>query len=205
MNLFLLKNSVCLKRNSRPNERAAISKLKHSCDMNESSNSLIPTSNLVNHGAKKYNSRQLAAIRHGDCAFGKISKEYKAWAQMLYRCETPSCRFYAHYGGRGIKVCLEWHQFSLFLRDMGRAPAGTSIDRINNNGDYCPKNCRWATRSQQQLNRRVNHFLVVNGTSKTIHQWQREMGFGRMTILNRLNRGWKTEDAVLTPLYGKSH
>ena len=89
---------------------------------------------------------------HGDWK----SREYAIWAGMIQRCENPKDKNYASYGGRGIAVCPEWRQsYARFLADVGPRP-GTdySIDRINNNGDYDPTNVRWATRSEQQRNKR---------------------------------------------------
>lgn len=80
---------------------------------------------------------------------------YKSWRAMIARCEQPKVGSYALYGGKGIKVCKRWrHSFPNFYKDMGERPEGMSIDRINSNKDYKPSNCRWATASQQQVNRR---------------------------------------------------
>lgn len=86
--------------------------------------------------------------------------EYLAWMHMKGRCDNPKDRKYPHYGGRGVKVCKRWYVYAAFLTDMGRRPSAQhSIDRKNNNGNYTPSNCRWATRSEQQRNKRSNKIL----------------------------------------------
>lgn len=79
---------------------------------------------------------------------------YVAWSGMMHRCANPANPRFSHYGGRGIRVCERWHDFMNFLEDMGPKPPGLSIDRINNDGNYEPGNCRWATAQQQSANRR---------------------------------------------------
>lgn len=101
--------------------------------------------------------------RHGDPLYlkgshhGKShSREYKSWNSMIMRCTSPNATFYEHYGGRGIKVCNEWlNDFKQFYADMGDRPIGMSLDRINNDGNYEPSNCKWSTQQEQVRNRRV--------------------------------------------------
>ena len=94
-------------------------------------------------------------FKHGMAAQGKhgwLNRTYRIWVAMRTRCNNPNTAAYPKYGGRGIKVCPEWNDFSVFLRDMGEAPSGLSIDRIDNDGNYEKDNCRWATRLEQRLN-----------------------------------------------------
>lgn len=140
-------------------------------------------------------------IKHGFRKRGKYLKEYAAWNHMNQRCNNPKHHAYKNYGGRGIKVCERWSLFENFIEDVGFAPfPGHSLDRYpNNDGHYEPGNIRWATISQQQMNKRING--GYNGRS--LSQISLELGGNRTLITKRLRNGWTLGLAATTPILTK--
>lgn len=118
----------------------------------------------------------------------KRSKEYIAWGHMIQRCRNRNHPLYKNWGGRGIKVCERWLSFENFFSDMGVSPEGRSLDRINNNGDYEPGNCRWATSRQQQNNRSDNKLITFLGETKTVSEWAEVLGIKKHTLYSRLSK-----------------
>ena len=121
---------------------------------------------------------------------------YDTWKNMMDRCYTPTHRSYPHYGERGIQVQTYWHDVRNFIDDMAPRPDGHTLDRIDNDGDYGPDNCRWATKEQQANNTTMNHNLTHRGATRTIAQWSRIMGLLESTIRERINAGWTVERAL---------
>lgn len=121
---------------------------------------------------------------------------YSSWADMVQRCTNPKRKRYADYGGRGIQVCDRWRKFENFLADMGPRPEGMELDRIENDGNYEPGNCRWSTPTTQSNNRRSNRLLSFNGETLTVADWARRTGISAPAIAKRLKRGWSIEKAL---------
>ena len=116
---------------------------------------------------------------------------------MHRRCSEPTNPRYPTYGARGIYVCARWQNFKAFLADMGPCPDGHSLDRIDNNGNYDPANCRWATDEQQRNNKRSNRRITIDGRTQTLAQWIRERGLKFCTVRNRLYRKRLTPEEAL--------
>ena len=136
-----------------------------------------------------------AITTHG----GRDTKLYGVWQTMKNRCHNKNTKSYSRYGGRGIAVCDEWKDdFSSFKKwaEENGYKDGLTIERINNNGNYEPSNCRWATILEQSHNKRNNHYAVYHGIRYTMSELGRLTGVDRRTIARRLNRGMSVEDAV---------
>lgn len=128
--------------------------------------------------------------------------EYKSWQGMKSRCYRIKNTKYKSYGGRGISVCPEWvDSFDRFYEDMGKKPTPLhTIDRIDNDGDYTPDNCRWATRREQSRNTQRSRFLDYNGVKKNMEDWADEAGLTSGTLSKRLKLGWSMEKALTKPV-----
>ena len=126
---------------------------------------------------------------------------YGMWHRMIQRCEDENCNDYIYYGGRGIVVCPEWHDFATFLKDVGERQEGLTLDRIDNNAGYEPGNVRWVTRAEQMVNTRGCRFLEHEGQTKTVSEWAREKGVQPRTLNARLNLlGYTVEEALSKPV-----
>lgn len=139
---------------------------------------------------------------HGQTKQGKFSREYTSWAGAKKRCTNPKDRNYRHYGGRGIRMCDRWSKdFAAFFADMGPCPEGMEIDRVDVNGDYKPCNCRWATLSQQALNKRNTKYVeMFDGAKRPLMEVCREMGVDYFVVYSRLKNGWTLGRAIAAPL-----
>lgn len=127
----------------------------------------------------------------------KYKRLYNIWLKMKRRCYNKKEKYYYNYGGRGIKVCNEWlHNFDAFRKWAfeNDYQENLTIDRIDNNGNYEPSNCRWANRQQQNRNTRRNRYLTFNGETKVASDWATITGIGLYTLLYRLNQGKPIEE-----------
>ena len=137
---------------------------------------------------------------------GRRSPTYQSWQAMKQRSLNPNCPAYKDYGGRGIKVCERWMDFANFLTDMGERPKGKTLDRINNDGDYEPGNCRWSTPKEQNQNQRIakdrHSFIAINKQGEVVisnnqSEFARQYGLGQGNIAICLSgrlksyKGWR--------------
>jgi len=140
-------------------------------------------------------------VTHGHAKIGKVSRTYRAWQNMKKRCYCPSTTRFERWGGRGIRVCTAWlSSFEYFLEDMGECPDGHSLDRIDNDGNYEPDNCRWGTAEEQGAHKSNSRMLTVGSHTKTLTQWAGITGLDKRTIFARLKRGYTDEAAIDTRL-----
>ena len=142
--------------------------------------------------------RSCGAKTHG----GSKTPEYQIWRGIIQRCTNTKSPGYARYGARGISVCCRWRDnFPAFMLDIGTRPSAKhSIDRIDNDGNYEPSNCRWATKKQQERNKRSNHLIIHNGKTQTIAQWAEEVNVPRLVLYGRIGLGWSMKQAIETPV-----
>lgn len=139
--------------------------------------------------------------RLGHTSGGRKTRTYIAWRNMISRCTNPKYAQFSDYGGRGITVCSRWRSsFGCFLEDMGICAPGLSLDRYpNNNGNYEPGNCRWATRNEQAQNTRTSFLITFNGQTKALSEWSRTVGIRADTIRYRIVSGWSVDHALTLP------
>ncbi len=128
---------------------------------------------------------------------------FRKWLDMRNRCYWPKHNRFEHYGGKGVKVCDDWkddfESFYKWAKSNGWKKRLT-LDRIENDKDYCPENCRFRTKKQQNRNRTSNVKLTIDGDTKILIEWAEKYKINPMTIKSRIKRGWSEKDAVRTPV-----
>lgn len=146
-------------------------------------------------------------IKHGLAPRGKKSSEFIAWRSMMQRCVNPKNHNFPNYGARGITVCAQWSEnYANFLEDMGPKPSHVhSLERIDNNGNYEPGNCKWALPREQNRNRRNVHTILVEGNHVTLKEACDYYGAYYPTVRRRIYKGITLEEAIGTPIRGRIH
>lgn len=145
--------------------------------------------------------RNKYGYKHGGCPKGTLKgKPYLSWQAMMTRCYNENDPGFLEYGAKGITVCDRWrHSFEAFYEDMGDRPKGTTIDRIDSNGNYEPSNCRWAKPKTQSRNRpSFNKMLTCNGETRCVSEWAEILGIPCQRIFSRLKMGWTNIEDILT-------
>lgn len=139
--------------------------------------------------------------RHGHtCGTGE-TPEYSCWCDMKRRCISPKRKDFKNYGGRGIRVCERWLIFENFFADMGTKPSPAhSIERRDNDGNYCTENCYWATRKEQRRNTSRSRKITFEGKTLSLFDWADLMKMSQIVLQMRLKRGWTVEKALTRPL-----
>lgn len=166
--------------------------------------SYLTSGNTTSCGCRKRQALEEAWERKKLANRPHLTPGYRSWEAMRHRCSNPNASDYAYYGGRGIKICERWRSFDAFIEDMGPRPSPRhTIERNEVNGDYEPGNCRWATRLEQMSNVRSNNRLEVNGELLHLAEVARRSGVNQGTIYSRLKAGWKLDEALSLPRYGK--
>lgn len=145
----------------------------------------------------------LVALKHGGARKGHVTRLHNTWRAMRGRCRNHNNNAYVDYGGRGISVCQEWDESYAVFRDWAEASGYSpklTLDRIDNDGDYSPDNCQWATRKEQARNRRSTRLITFDDRTQTLAAWAEETGLGASTIFYRLGKlGWPVRAALTTP------
>lgn len=164
----------------------------HKC-MCECGKECLVSDSSIKRGTKSCGCLTIQAItKHGMDG----TKIYSIWRNMVHRCTCPTAKAYPRYGGRGIRVCNRWRDFKNFMTDIGPRPDGGTLDRLNNDGNYEPDNCRWRSMAVQNRNKCNNRVFVLGGKHVTLAELLERYGVPRSTVFNRLARGLSISQAL---------
>lgn len=170
----------------------------------ECGNEIITSSAHLKQGTKSCGCLQRDAVRtaltkhgHAPTKYQNASPEYRSWRAMKLRCNNPNHIAYKSYGGRGIKICERWNDFTNFLADMGARPEGAELNRVDNDKNYEPGNVIWSTDSENNRNRRNNLIVEFNGQKKCLAEWAETTGIAWHTLYYRIFKlGWSLDEAM---------
>lgn len=159
---------------------------------------LVNTQNLKNGASKSCGCLSVESVIRRETTHGMSGySEYKIWQMMKNRCSNTRDSHFHRYGGRGIAVCDRWeNDFAAFYADMGPRPRGLTIERINNDGNYEPGNCRWATNKEQAHNKANNRRLTAFGKTQILIEWERESGISSSLLIYHLKQGTPLESIL---------
>ena len=180
-------------------ERSKSKKVIWQCKCDCGRETFVSSAHLISGHTRSCGCIQREAVKSLDNSTHKDSKSatYYTWNSMKSRCYNPKNDSYYRYGGRGIQVCDRWlNSYENFLEDMGHKPDECSLDRINNDGNYDPTNCRWATIYEQANNMSNNVRMEYSGEIKTISQWARTLNIPRDKIYRR-HKSHESLDKIL--------
>jgi hypothetical protein len=175
------------------------------CECSCGNKRFIRTNSLLNNidkscGCYKKEATSSRFLKHGHNTKVGQSRTYNSWHMMIQRCTNQKARGYKNYGGRGITVCKRWLKFENFLKDMGERPKRKTLDRKNNNGNYCKSNCSWATVGQQNKNRRNNTKILYRGELHCISDLAKKFSLSTSTLKYRVFEAkWPISKALTHP------
>lgn len=135
------------------------------------------------------------------------TKLYYIWVEMRQRCSNENSNRFKLYGARGISVCEEWEDFEKFYKwsHNNGYEEGLSIDRIDNDGNYDPSNCRWVNQKEQCNNKRTNKYITYRGKTQSLMKWSKELGLNYYTLRSRARNNWTVEEMFTIPMEGRSY
>lgn len=162
------------------------------CHCDCGNTTILAHASLTNKGP-----RSCGCIRHKHGL--SRTRTYEVWRGMVDRCCNSKSKHFPNYGGRGITICDRWKRFLPFFEDMGIAPDDLEIERVDNDGNYCKENCRWATRQEQMQNTRQSRLITFQGKTQCLRSWSRETGISFRALHGRLSRGWSVADTLTIP------
>ena len=182
-------------------DKGGSGKIRYLCLCDCGNRIIVQAGNLKNYHTRSCGCFKTEILtKHGHSTRTITSKTYRAWRHIFDRCTNPNDKAYRNYGGRGITVCKRWRKFVNFLEDMGEAPEGYQIDRIDNNGNYCKSNCRWVTPKTNSRNTRINRLITFDGKTQCLAAWAEETDINYNTLHGRFLRGWTIEKTLTTPV-----